>query len=756
MILRRADLPDGKSVTLVIKRPNDENDLEDTLLEETRCSFKLDFGEAFPLAKPKLEPSELFEINNLGGSGTCIGRFLTGDHVGNLSISARFELSDGSSSIVQFSKFEIRPKKLNYENEYQKMLADVADKSAEALLHGGFIASDLFELETNEGKLDLTALSFLANKLESEEFRNALATIRARPDHRWVEELLLVPPGKGSIGGQALVKAISQGGRKVKVPPHLVHLPVRYLPDRIPKRNSINDFDSIANRFIRHILLTWQLFATEKIRELQAESLKDGSLSPRIGRAVEKLNVIDQVCSSALRDEPLRSAGRLTSFPQANTVLTSRPGYRDVFRMFLRYRLEAKLATPDTIDPFSISKKSVSKLYEMWCYLEVLKCLEQIVGQGDYKDLYKVNESKFALNLVGGEESRVDWQHSLHGRKVQISLWYNRSFNSTLKDGAQSWSKEYKPDISLQVRPIGEVITHDDQSALDVWVHFDAKYKLEVVEENIVRDVEAGARVTKDDVSKMHAYRDAIRKSAGAYVLFPGTYEDKFEEFDEILPGVGAFPLRPAATETEGDQRVLTKFLTSVIDHCCNQASKRERSQFWQNQHWAVQTDSDSRKQAVKTAPFLAQPPADTRVLVAYVRPDNVEFVRKSLIYNLRADSGRAGSISPSDIELTAHYVLLWTGTEGGQSEYLGLYTRKSNWYIMDSDELASGGYVSSIKGSTYFVCNLEQIFAINPDSIRIEVGSDGAYGSPQMRNWRQIFDLKELEKKHEISSQTL
>jgi hypothetical protein len=307
----------------------------------------------------------------------------------------------------------------------------------------------------------------------------------------------------------------------------------------------------------------------------------------------------------------------------------------------------------------------------------------------------------------------------------------------------------------MHVRPIGEVITHDDQSALDVWVHFDAKYKLEVVEENIVRDVEAGARVTKDDVSKMHAYRDAIRKSAGAYVLFPGTYEDKFEEFDEILPGVGAFPLRPAATETEEDQRALTKFLSSVIDHCCNQATKRERSQFWQNQHWTVHSDSDSCEQTLKTAPFLAQPPADTRVLVAYVRPENVEFIRKSLIYNLRADNGRAGSVSPSDLELTAHYVLLWTGTEGGQSEYLGLYTRKSNWYIMNSDDLSSGGYVPSTKSSTYFVCNLEQIFAVNPDSIPIGVGTDEAFGSPQIRNWSQIFDLKELENTPEIRSQT-
>jgi predicted component of viral defense system (DUF524 family) len=529
MISEQVELHNGGTVSLTISRRNGEYEPDRTLIEETSYSFCLDFREAPPGFSVTLEPSELFEFNNLGASGTRIGRFLPGDNVGSIWVSAKFVFEDGSVQTIEFPSFEIRPKKLNYENEYKKMLSDVADKSAEALLHGGFIASDLFELEANEGKLDLTALSFLANKLESPEFKNALATIKARPDHRWVEEQLLVPPGKGSIGGQTLVKAITQGGRKVKVPPHLNHLPVDYLPERIPKRNSINDFDSIANRFIKHILLTWQLFATEKIRELQAEVRNDGSLNPRNGRAIEKLNVIDQVCSTALRDEPLRSAGRLTSFPQANTVLTSRPGYRDIFRMFLRYRLEAKLATPDQVDPFSISKKNVAELYEMWCFLEVLKCLEQIVGRGDYSNLFKVNNSKFALNLIEGEESRVDWLYTLHGRKVQISLWYNRTFSPILRDGAQSWSKDYKPDISMHVRPVGEVINDEDRSSLDVWVHFDAKYKLEVVEENIDKNIEAGSRVTKDDVSKMHAYRDAIRNSAGAYVLFPGTYQDKFE-----------------------------------------------------------------------------------------------------------------------------------------------------------------------------------------------------------------------------------
>jgi hypothetical protein len=183
-----------------------------------------------------------------------------------------------------------------------------------------------------------------------------------------------------------------------------------------------------------------------------------------------------------------------------------------------------------------------------------------------------------------------------------------------------------------------------------------------------------------------------------------------------------------------------------VIDHCCNQASKRERSQFWQNQHWSVQPDSNLGKQTVNAAPFLTQPPADTRVLVAYVRPENVQFVRKSLMYNLRADSGRAGSISPSDQELTAHFVLLWTGTEGGQPETLGLFTRKSSWYILNSIELSNAGYVQSSKDFTYFVCDLVQVFAIETDSIQIKVDKSSEFGTPQISNWKNVFVVKNLE----------
>jgi hypothetical protein len=108
-------------------------------------------------------------------------------------------------------------------------------------------------------------------------------------------------------------------------------------------------------------------------------------------------------------------------------------------------------------------------------------------------------------------------------------------------------------------------------------------------------------------------------------------------------------------------------------------------------------------------------------------------------MYNLRADSGRAGSISPSDRVLTSHYVLLWTGIEGGQPETLGLYTRKSNWYVSNSEEMVRAGYVSKSKPATYFVCNLEQVFAINHKSIQIEAVDGVVFGAPALLRWDQI-----------------
>jgi predicted component of viral defense system (DUF524 family) len=120
-----------------------------------------------------------------------------------------------------------------------------------------------------------------------------------------------------------------------------------------------------------------------------------------------------------------------------------------------------------------------------------------------------------------------------------------------------------------------------------VHIHFDAKYRVtnlagfeapqEGDEETIQDQASAGDEATGirstaakySDLLKMHAYRDAIRRTGGAYVHF--SQESKHEpfrsNFHEILPGLGAFSIRPANAGKAKGNEVLSTFLDAVIDH---------------------------------------------------------------------------------------------------------------------------------------------------------------------------------------------
>src|SRR5438309_10260950 len=123
--------------------------------------------------------------------------------------------------------------------------------------------------------------------------------------------------------------------------------------------------------------------------------------------------------------------------------------------------------------------------------------------------------------------------------------------------------------------------------------HYDDKYRVEdwrgqfcIDDENVVLDEEKRAEERegapkRTDLLKMHAYRDAIRRSAGAYVIYPGDEErTPFMEHHEVLPGLGAFPLRPGAAGAVG-AAALDRFLEDVVDHVVDRATQHERSRLW-------------------------------------------------------------------------------------------------------------------------------------------------------------------------------
>ena len=104
----------------------------------------------------------------------------------------------------------------------------------------------------------------------------------------------------------------------------------------------------------------------------------------------------------------------------------------------------------------------------------------------------------------------------------------------------RSYSVPLVPDYTLEVRaPQGE----------PVLLCFDAKYRSERA------------------LEKMHAYRDALRGALGCYLFYPGRAEHPtiFARNPEtLLPGVGAFALRPDLESREWLARFLSWGLEQI------------------------------------------------------------------------------------------------------------------------------------------------------------------------------------------------
>ena len=88
----------------------------------------------------------------------------------------------------------------------------------------------------------------------------------------------------------------------------------------------------------------------------------------------------------------------------------------------------------------------------------------------------------------------------------------------------------------------------------------------------------------RGDLLKMHTYNDAIRKTIGSYVLYPGTSQEgkKFNIYDELLPGVGAFAIRPGDKERTGEKQI-EKFISDVIVFKSYASSRQYRKEFFDN-----------------------------------------------------------------------------------------------------------------------------------------------------------------------------
>ena len=144
----------------------------------------------------------------------------------------------------------------------------------------------------------------------------------------------------------------------------------------------------------------------------------------------------------------------------------------------------------------------------------------------------------------------------------------------------------------------------------------------------------------------------------------------------------------------------------------------------------------------VRPARFLHRPPADERVLVGYVRADQLAWVTRQRRYNVRAD-GRQGTVLPTDAMLTARLVLLWWRLDDGSPALVGLFERVGPWQVASAAELMATGYPPRDPDRGYLVTEVD-VLDTATEALVLDVGQLArtvlrADGSPTCSTWEDV-----------------
>jgi hypothetical protein len=284
--------------------------------------------------------------------------------------------------------------------------------------------------------------------------------------------------------------------------------------------------------------------------------------------------------------------------PLNSPTLLRRSGYKDVLKGWGLLKWSSSIRW-DGLGTFSGNNRSVAQLYEYWCYLKIAEILARRLEMreawepGTPDSVWSEDDGGIKVSLRKGSSSRRYFvsETAQDGMRIVVGLYYNTRFNSRPTGPREenrwreqsSYALEFQPDITLSIFRVpehrsakGNFLEDEKNSEKDGTIrhlHFDAKYRLDFT--GVPEDGVESATFKKADFEKMLAYNEAIRRTCGAFVLYPGTEvaeiyslaKDRkrsvFFRYEEVIPGVGAFALRPT-TDEQGSTN-LECFLRDVM-----------------------------------------------------------------------------------------------------------------------------------------------------------------------------------------------
>ena len=563
---------------------------------------------------------------------------------------------DDAKSAVASALLDVRSLKLDYRTEYRGMLRRLSDEmaglvaDARSSTKAGFRST--FEDRTDAGWLQIQ-LELLRETLDSADFSAALQRILSFPHERLSTVSDSVSTDRPIRWTPSAVRQLVAGNPRREVPashPLRTQLGLESVAERVLVPRKSRDLDTLENRFVKFALGEFRTFLThaQGIFESKDNASAWGAsaaLSRRLAATVE-----DWLGRSLFRE-----VGEMRFAPLGSPVLQRKAGYRELLHWWLRFRTAAELSWEGGEELFRAGQRNVADLYEYWLFFELLgwfcqKCrggkrpaVEELIdgleeGSPNLRLRKRMELGPFVGTFAG------------QSRRLNARFAYNRRFEVTQdRQAGGSWTRRLHPDYTLTFWPADLPSEAEaERQELLVHVHFDAKYRVENIEglfgasDEGVSEAELAERFEKEekeelegnykrqDLLKMHAYRDAIKRSQGAYVLYPGRGHNQppFKGFHEILPGLGAFGVAPDENGAAQGLEPLEKLLDEVLAHLGNRTTAQERVSFHIAESYTLKEEPVQygslrlQETDIYGTDYRALPPAEHMVLTAWIEND--------------------------------------------------------------------------------------------------------------------------------------
>jgi hypothetical protein len=589
-------------------------------------------------------------------------------------------------------KLEVQSLKTSYRKDYRFMLESITKHATDLILQTNSPVNQTLEVDFDTGSKTLyQQFCFVKSIIDTEDFEVAIHQIIKTPVTTWATKTENKDVRSLKKLNSKDVRKLVHSQNRVKLPSNhqLRNTGIDSIALKISTSIKEETTDTPENRFIKYVLESFLFFC----EEIQLKSKNDSRLH-------QEAQVISNKLESFLQHNLFKEVSRPTTIKLNSPVLQKKTGYREVLKTWLMFDLSAKLIWEGGEDVYAAGSKHVAKLYEYWLFFKLLEAVKETfnINSEEYKKLINKTDDKLGLQLKEGKQIALNGTYLSKERELSIQFSYNKTFGANKelsKEG--SWTRRMNPDYTLSIWPKELEDTEAEEKEQIVHIHFDAKYKVQNKEDN--------SKFKREDVIKMHAYKDAIRRTGGSYILYPGT-DDKpttFKGFHEVLPGLGAFAIRPS--EENSGIHHLVDFVNEIKNHFLNRATQRENisTKTYQITKGGLSNEFNETIPEYINGEKLI--PNETFVLVGYCKSEaHLKWIKNKLLYNFRMNNDR-GALKLNQETLSAKYLLLHMNGDENSSK---LYKIKHPEYrVTNRETLERLGYINPSQQS-YLVVQLE------------------------------------------------